>query len=177
MTAIIRVLVRLAVGVALLLPVTACGIDVREAEQGKDVDIRTPVGALSVRTDVKSPDTGLPVYPGAQPFRGNGRDSENADVRVASSWFGVKVVAAQYESGDVPDKVLDYYRQEMKVYGEVTECRGEVDFRNGRPVCKERGRSRDIQLVTGTEERQRIVVVKPRGSGSEFALVYVDTRG
>jgi len=30
--------------------------------------------------------------------------------------------------------------------------------------------------VTGTEERQRVVSVKPRGSGSEFAVVHVETR-
>ena len=36
--------------------------------------------------------------------------------------------------------------------------------------------SNDVQLVTGTEERQRVVAVKPRGSGAEFSLVYVNTR-
>jgi hypothetical protein len=34
-----------------------------------------------------------------------------------------------------------------------------------------------VQLVTGTEDRQRVVAVKRRGSGSEFSLVYVNTRG
>ena len=31
--------------------------------------------------------------------------------------------------------------------------------------------SADMQLVTGTEHDQRVVAVKPRGSGSEIALV------
>jgi hypothetical protein len=179
MTRAIRSILTLTAGVALLLPVTACGIDVRGAEQGtgKNVDIRTPVGALSVRTDVKNPDTGLAVYPGAQPFREDGREPESANVNISSSWFGVKVVAAKFESVDAQEKVLAFYRQEMKAFGDVTECRGEVDFRNRLPVCKENAYAREIQLVTGTEERQRIVVVKPRGSGAEFALVYVDTRG
>ncbi|HLG56970.1 MAG TPA: hypothetical protein VI485_16645 [Vicinamibacterales bacterium] len=44
-------------------------------------------------------------------------------------------------------------------------------------VCKEDLFSRDLQIVAGTEDRQRIMVVKPRGSGSEFSLVYVQTRG
>ena len=44
-------------------------------------------------------------------------------------------------------------------------------------MCKEKPSSRDVQLLTGTEDRQRVVSVKPRGSGSEFALVYVNTRG
>lgn len=176
----IRTALTLALGVSALLPVTACGVDVQDAEQGKQVDVRSPFGAVSVRTDVKNPDTGLPVYPGAQPLR-EGDDPGSADVSVASAWFGVKVVAAKYESNDSQDRILDFYREEMKTYGPVTECRGNVDFRGGpgrkRAVCEERPSSRDIQLVTGTEDRQRIVAVKPRGTGTEFALVYVDTRG
>ena len=34
-----------------------------------------------------------------------------------------------------------------------------------------------VELKVGTKERQHIVAVKPQGSGSEFALVYVQTRG
>jgi hypothetical protein len=157
----------------------ACGIDVHEAERGKNVDIRSPLGSVSVRTDVENADTGLPVYPGAQPLREHG-DHESANVSVASRWFGVKVIAAKYESEDTQDKIVDFYRREMKTYGAVTECRGDVDFRGGpgarRAVCKERPSSSDVQLVTGTEERQRVVAVKPRGAGSEFSLVYVTTR-
>ena len=169
----------LALGVAALLPLAACGVDVHDAERGKNVDIKSPLGDLSVRTNVQNPDTGLRVYPGAQPLREH--DHESADVNIASKWFDVKVVAANYESDDAQDKILDFYRQEMKAFGAVTECRGDVDFHGGpgarRPVCKERPSSRDVQLVTGTEERQRVVSVKPRGNGSEFALVYVNTRG
>jgi hypothetical protein len=162
------------------LPLAACGIDVRDAERGKTVDIKSPVGALSVRTDVDKPDTGLPVYPGALPLRDDD-DPESATVNVSSAWFGVRVVAAKYESADAQDKILDFYRREMKTYGPVTECRGDVDFRGGprnpRPVCKEKPFARDVQLLTGSQDNQRVVAVKPRGSGSEFALVHVNTRG
>lgn len=172
--ALALVLASTAVGLS-----AACGIDVHEAERGKNVDVRSPLGSVSVRTDVENPDTGLPVYPGAQPFREHG-DHESANVSVASRWFGVKVIAAKYQSDETQDKILDFYRREMRTYGPVTECRGEVDFRGGpgarRAVCKERPSSNDVQLVTGTEERQRVVAVKPRGTGSEFSLVYVTTR-
>jgi hypothetical protein len=91
------------------------------------------------------------------------------------------VIAANYESDDAQDKILDFYRREMRTYGPVTECRGDIDFRGGpggrRAVCQERPSERDIQLVTGTEDRQRLVSVKPRSGGSEFSLVYVNTRG
>jgi hypothetical protein len=32
-------------------------------------------------------------------------------------------------------------------------------------------------MVAGTEDRHRMVVVKPRRNGSEFSVVYVETRG
>jgi hypothetical protein len=173
-TALALVLASSAVGLS-----TGCGVDVHEAERGKNVDIRSPLGSVSVRTGVENADTGLPVYPGAQPLREHG-DHESASVSVASRWFGVKVIAAKYASEDAQDRIVDFYRREMKTFGAVTECRGEVDFRGGpgarRAVCKERPSSSDVQLVTGTEERQRVVAVKPRGSGSEFSLVYVTTR-
>jgi hypothetical protein len=156
-----------------------CGIDVHSAERGKNVDIRSPLGDVSVRTDITNADTGLPVYPGAQPLREHG-DHDSANVNINSRWFGLKVVAAKYESDDTQAKILDFYRREMKTFGSVTECRGDVDFRGGpggrRAVCKEKPFSDDVQLLTGTEDRQRVVAVKPRGNGAEFSLVYVNTR-
>jgi hypothetical protein len=175
----IRTLSTLALGFLALTPLAACGIDVHEAGDGKNVDIRSPLGAVSVRTDVNNPDTGLPVYPGSTLLRDTD-DPESANVNVSSKWFAVRVVAAKYENADTQEQILEFYRREMKTYGTVTECRGDVDFhvgsRSHRPVCKERPSSRDVQLLTGTEEQQRVVVVKPRGTGSEFSLVYVNTR-
>jgi hypothetical protein len=162
-----------------VLPFAACGVDVHEVGTGKNVDIKSPMGSVSVRTDVDNPNTGLRVYPGARPLR-DSDDPESANVNVSSRWFDVRVVAAKYASPDDQDKILEFYRKEMRTYGAVTECRGEVDFRGRtherRAVCQERPLSRDVQLVTGTEDRQRVVAVKPRGTGSEFSLVYVNTR-
>jgi hypothetical protein len=165
----------------LALPIAACDIDVQKEEvDGKaKVDITSPVGNLSVRTNVETPDTGLVVYPGAQPLRDED-EPEGADVTVGNSMFGVKVLAAKFESSDGTEKIVDFYRNELKAYGEVTECRGDIDFRGRgdarRPVCREKPFERDLQLVAGPEDRQHIVSVKPRGDGTEFALVYIQTR-
>jgi hypothetical protein len=179
MTVTTRTPLTLALIFSAAIPLAACGVDVHNAGPGKNVDIKSPFGAVSVRTDVKNPDTGLPVYPGARPLRDDD-DPESANVDVSSKWFAVKVVAATYESSDTQEQILDFYRNEMKIYGAVTECRGNVDFRGGpggrRPVCKEQPFARDVQLVTGTEQRQRVVAIKPRGAGTEFSLVYVTTR-
>ena len=177
---------RLVTGVAVLLtllPLSACRVDVRKDDGGRnaDVDIRTPVGRLSVHSNQDDPATALPVYPGARPLTSRGDNPKNADVDISTSLFGVKVLAAKFATADAPDKVLGYYRHELQSYGEVTECRGNVDFKGRRgekrPVCRERPSSSDVQLATGTEDHQRVVVVKPRGDGSEFSLVYVETRG
>jgi hypothetical protein len=160
----------------------ACNVDVRKHEDGgkADVDITTPVGNVSVRTNVESPDTGLAVYPGARPLRDE-EEPESAAVDVGNSMFGVKVIAAKFETTDAQEQIIDFYRSQLQSYGEVTECRGDVDFRNRdgvrRAVCREKPFDRDLQLVAGPEEQQHIVSVKPRGTGTEFALIYVQARG
>jgi hypothetical protein len=163
---------------AIGLAIAACNVDVRkhESDNKADVDITTPVGNVSVKTNVDNADTGLAVYPGARPLQDED-EPESADVKVGNSLFGVKVIAAKFQSADAQDRIIDFYRNELKRYGEVTECRGNVNFRGSRPVCHEKLFARDLQLVTGPEHQQHIVSVKPRGEGTEFGLVYVQTRG
>jgi hypothetical protein len=163
---------------SMAVPLAACNIDVQKHESdGKaDVDITTPVGNVSVRTNVGAADTGLAVYPGARPLEGE-KEPRNANVQVGNSIFGVKVVAAKYESSDAQDRIVDFYRNELKTYGDVLECRGNVNYRGGRPVCREKPFEEDLQLVAGPEDNQRIVAVKPRGDFTEFGLVHVQTRG
>lgn len=155
----------------------ACSIEVRKHDGGRqaDVDVRIPNGALSVRTSVPPDGTGLAVYPNAWPSREHGRD-ESADVDIDTAWFGVKVVAAKFETDDDPAKVLAFYRDEMARYAPYLECRGRVRWqRHDRPTCRE-GWSREVKLVAGVEDRQRIVTVKPRAGGTEFAMVYAATK-
>lgn len=163
---------------SIAVPLAACNIDVQHDESaGKaDVDITTPVGNVSVHTNVGAADTGLAVYPGARPLE-NDKDPRNANVSVGNSIFGVKVVAAKYESSDAQDRIIDFYRNELKTYGDVLECRGNVDYRGGRPVCRENKSKDDLQLVAGPEDDQRIVAVKPRGERTEVGLIHVRTRG
>lgn len=160
------------------VPLAACNIDVQKHESdGKaDVDITSPVGNVSVRTNVGAADTGLAVYPGARSVE-DGKEPRNANVQVGNSMFGVKVVAAKYESADAQDRIVDFYRNELKTYGEVLECRGHVDYRGGRPTCREKAFEDDLQLVAGPEDDQRIVAVKTRGDRTEFGLVHVRLRG
>jgi hypothetical protein len=159
----------------------ACEAKVTEdtASDDKNVDLRSPIGNLSVRTSMDAPDTGLPVYPGATLLKDDEEDGDSADVNISSPFFGLRVVAAEFASDDAPQKVVEFYRNEMKSYGAVVECRGDIEFEGEdggtRAVCKDQA-TREVQLVAGTEANHRLVAVKPRGSGSEFAMVYIDAR-
>jgi hypothetical protein len=168
-----------AIAMAAVLPViilaSACAVE-REEEGGKTtrVAISTPVGGLAARIGENPGDTGLPVYPGAILSRDQADGNpEGATVSIGTRWFGLHVAAAEYQSGETPERILDFYRGRMRAFGDVTECRGEVDFKNGRPECRSKPRSSDVQLLAGTEQRHRIVSVKPRGDGTEFALVSI----
>ena len=169
-------------GVLPALLVGGCSIDVRDEEQGdrKQVDIRTPVGGMRVNTNVAAPATGLAVYPGARPLQ-NDDEPRSADVDISASVFGVRVLAAKFRSDDAPGDVVDFYRKELGAYGAVTECKGNIDFRGRRGseevVCKPKLASRSIQLVAGTKDQHRLVSIEPRRGGSEFAVVYIRTRG
>jgi hypothetical protein len=157
----------------------------RTAGGQKKVDISTPFGNLGVNTDVDVKDTGLPVYPGAQRVTGADNDKDAANVNISVAGIGLKVVAIKFRSDDSPDKVLAFYRPKMKDFGgKFLECKQEgfVTYNHGdgskELTCDNGSRNgTNMELKAGTPDRQHIVAVKPIGSGSEFALVYVMKHG
>jgi hypothetical protein len=161
---------------------TGCSIHEKENGKSNNVDIRTPFGSLKVQeghTDVK--DTGLALYPGARSMKDLDEEHHSANVDISSSLFGLKVVALKFESDDAPDKVLDFYRKEMGKYGKVVDCTGGFNMnfhhhdKDADVTCEGHGSGHQYteELKVGTENNQRVMAVKPRGNGSEFALVYV----
>ncbi len=103
-------------GLAVVIALGGCTVSTHESkgESGKkneDVDIRTPVGSLTVHSgDVDAKDTGLSVYPGARVTTGHKDNDSSANVNINTSFFGVKVVAVKFASDDSPDKILAFYR-------------------------------------------------------------------
>src|SRR5215471_17468527 len=104
-----------------------CSVSTRHDGQGgpdKDVDIKTPLGSLSVHQGEADPkETGLALYPGAQ-VKKDFEHEGSANVNISSPFLGVKVVALKYKSDDSPEKVLAFYRKEMARYGKVLDCSG-----------------------------------------------------
>jgi hypothetical protein len=162
-----------------LLPLVAgCSVSVDEDEAGrnKDVSVTTPFANVKVKASADTPpDTGLPVHAGAKAVRDD--DHDNANVSVDAGFFGVKVAVARYEDETGTQAIIDYYKKELAKYGPVSECRGNLDFKDSlaTPRCKERARD-ELQLGAGSEADNHIVSVKPRGDGSEFTLIHVRTR-
>ena len=153
-----------------------CGCKIHKEGEGtnKKLDIQTAVGSFHVNTQVDPKDTGLAVYPGAT----RAEDEEHkhaANLTIDSSLFGVKVVAVKFHSDDPPDKLIDFYRNQLKAYGDVTECHGNAVIRHGDVSCLHAPRDQ-MDLVAGTEERHHAVSVKPDSKGSTFELENVQTR-
>lgn len=169
-----------------LAGLTGCSISARHDTQGgpdKDVDIQTPLGSLSVHQGTTDPkETGLALYPGAQ-IKKDTDHQGSANVNISSPFLGVKVVALKYKSDDAPEKVLAFYRKDMGKFGKVVDCTGTFSMNFGHadkdkdaPVtCDETASGHEYtqELKVGTQNNQRIVAIKPSGTGSEFALVYV----
>jgi hypothetical protein len=124
------------------------------------------------------------VYAGARRVTENGGNSDSANVTLGIPGFGMKVIAVKFESDDSPDQVLAFYRKEMKTYGSVTECKGDLDL-NGdlgdqEMVCKEGVGTEfrnKVDLAVGKGPSHRIVSVEPLTKGCKFALVYLQFRG
>ncbi|PYX09763.1 MAG: hypothetical protein DMG88_04715 [Acidobacteria bacterium] len=176
-----------------LLTLPACSVNVKKGENGEDkkVDIETPVGGIHVDTNANAKDTGLPVYPGARlkEKKENGEE-KSANVNISSGLFGVKVVALEYVSNDPSTKLVDYYRNQLKKYGDVLECHTShegggnfVAHRGGEDSkklkCDDDDDGKVVELKVGTNQNQHIVSIQPAdsGKGSDFALVLVQTRG
>jgi hypothetical protein len=180
----------IAVAFAFWLIVLACTVSVKDHNDGNSdkVDIDTPIGSLHVNEDVDVRDTGLSVYPGARPKPKTNHDDKAANVNISSRLFGVKVAAIEYESDDPPNKVIAFYQDQLKKYGSVIQCHtskigGDLTVKAGdkqshNPVsCKDSDSGSVIELKVGTEDDQHLVSVQPEGKGSDFALVFVQTRG
>ena len=187
-----------AFALAGLLVLPACSVNVRKGANGEDkkVDIETPVGAIHVDKGADVRDTGLAVYPGAkQKAESNDGEEKSANVNISSGLFGLKVVAIEYLSDDPPEKIAAYYRDQLKHFGAVLECHtsnrhgdaGDVKVHLGKDGDKNSSNQlscgndngKTLELKVGTKQNQHIVAISPQdaGKGTDFALVFVQTRG
>ncbi len=162
-------------------------------DKNKSFDAHTTVGDMHLGSDGSAKEVGLPLYPGARPKKDDKENSNNANLSLFTSAFGFKLVAVSYESDDAPEKLVAYYRDKLKKYGNVLECRtkkhgGDVSThaeddestsKSKELKCEGDNTGPVTELKVGTEDNQRIVAVEPAetGRGATFDLVYVRSRG
>jgi len=177
------------ISLAALLVLSACSINVQKEKNGQDkkVDINSPFGGIHVNKDVNPDEVGIVVYPGAHlKERDSSGDNKSANVNISGFGYGLRVVALQYESNDSPDKVVTYYKDQLRKYGNVLVCHTShmdinadiKDHENGsHELTCEGSAGVNVELKVGSKENQHIVAVEPQGTGSTFSLVYVRTHG
>ena len=169
---------------------SGCSVNVKKESNGQDkqVDINTPMGGIHVSKGADVADTGLAVYPGARlKPEESGHDDKSANVSISGFGYGLKVVALEYESDDAPEKILAFYRDQLKKYGSVLECHTSGHFNmnmkysdkssDSHALTCDMNNGKNVELKAGTDENQHIVAVESEGKGSSFSLVYVRTHG
>jgi hypothetical protein len=171
-----------------------CSVNVKDsndASENHNVDIQTPVGGIHVSEAPNASDVGLPVYPGAKPReKDSSGENKSANVNISVLGYGVRVLALQYVSTDPQQKVVDFYKDQLKKYGTVLQCQTDKhsdkvevndqgnDKDENTPVsCEQGNRGETVELKVGVRSNQHVVAVERDGSGSKFALVYVRTHG
>jgi len=184
-SSVLRISSVLMIAAATLL-VNACSIHVDDKDKKNEkVDIQTPLADLKVGTSDKAVNNGIPVYPGAKlrPAEKDG-DNHSANINIGAFGFGLKVIAAEYETPDAPEKVKAFYDDKMKMFGTVLTCSGH----SGADVhINKHGDDKKLdcsdtngtgwELKTGTGDDQHLVSIEPNGSGTRFGKVYIRTRG
>ncbi len=164
-----------------------CSINVKKQPNGEDkqVDINTLAGGIHVSKQADASEVGLAVYPGARLKQKDSDGSDkSANVNISGFGFGLKVVALEYQSDDAPAKILDFYRDQLKKYGTVLECRTgnfnlnmKMGSHDSNQLTCDGSTGTNVELKAGRNDDQHIVAVKPDAKGSSFSLVYVRTHG
>lgn len=178
-----------AFALAAILVFPACNVDVKKSENGddKNVDIKTPVGGLHVSKQVDPRDTGISVYPGARMKEKTNKGDDNANLGISTGLFGFKVVVVHFDTDDSPEKVVAFYKNDLKRYGSVLECHSrnsgghagmELGEHKSKPVtCDQDNNGKTIEIKVGTDENQHLVAIEPQSKGTEFTLVRVQAHG
>ena len=180
------------IGLAVIAGLVGCRVHVDKDSNGKEktVQVDTPFGGVHVNTDqVSASDLGLPVYPGAEPARGDDKH-KSADVHLGFGEWQLRVRAVSYATPDSEEKVAEFYKKSLGRFGDVVTCEGKAPV--GTPTvtseglgCEDNGHTKvgdhdygshdGLQLKAGSKRHQHIVGFEsPRDGKTRFALVALD---
>jgi hypothetical protein len=149
---------------------------------GKD---GSDVGGLVISAQATAKEAGLPLYPGAKPHKDEKDDSSGAKLGLWGTTFGFKLIALKMESEDSQEKVAAYYQKALAKYGTVLNCsdssKSQADKDKNESSKKltcgdDHPDAGGMLFKVGSKEKQRIVSVKPNGTGCIFNIVYLEAR-
>ncbi|HTV66179.1 MAG TPA: hypothetical protein VMD98_11265 [Bryocella sp.] len=178
----------LLAGAGIILLFSACSVNVddKDNKNGK-VDIQTPFADLKVDSSEKAVDNGIPVYPGAHLRPADGDDHHSANINIGAAGFGLKVIAAEYETNDPPEKVKAFYEDKMKRFGTTLVCNGHSggsdvhiskhDDDNDKKLSCSDTHGDGWEIKAGSSDDEHLVSIEPHGSGTRFGTVLVQTHG
>lgn len=189
---------RMKVGRAVLAAAALCGVMTLAAvglagqekdKSGVNVTVTgkdgSDVGGLVISAQATAREAGLPLYPGARPHKDEKDDSSGAKLGLWGTSFGFKLVALKMESDDSQEKVAAFYQKALAKYGTVLNCsdsaKTQSDKDKNDPSKKltcgdDHPDAGGLLFKVGTKEKQRIVGVKPNGTGCIFHIVYLEAR-
>lgn len=179
-----------AITFGLLLLLGGCSINVDDKDKKNEkVDIKTPFANLKVDSSDKGVDNGIPVYPGAhlRPAEKDG-DNHSANINIGAMGFGLKVIAAEYETNDSPEQVKAFYEDKMKAFGTTLVCKGhssggsdvKVDIHKkdeDKKLSCDDTNGDGWEIKAGSSDNEHLVSIEPHGSGTRFGTVLVQTKG
>ncbi len=179
----------LLIAASTFLLLGACSISVDDKDKKNEkVDIQTPFANLKVDSSDKGADNGIPVYPGAHLRPADNGDNHSANINLGAVGFGLKVIAAEYETNDSPEKVKAFYEDKMKRFGTILVCTGHSggsdvhvkmhkdDDQDKKLSCADASGS-GWEIKAGTSDNEHLVSIEPNGSGTRFGTVLVQTHG
>lgn len=162
-----------------ILLVAAVSLAVPSFAQNSDFNLNVHAHSHATAKDI-----GLPVYPGATPFRDKDSDSSSADLGFVLNSLHVSVQVASFVTSDSPEQVLAFYRRPLSKYGEVLECEhgkpvGSLTVTKSGLTCGDHksghmtvnGTDNGHELRAGTPEHFRVVGIDNADAGkTKFGL-------
>jgi hypothetical protein len=148
--------------------------------KGPDTD-----GGLILSANATAKEVGLPIYPGSVPYKEPEKDNDSSAVKMGlwGTSFGFKLVVLKMESKDATAKIARYYQKALAKYGTVLDCTNPPpqqpkDHKSEKLTCgSDKPDPGGMLFKAGTVEKQHMVAVQPKASGTLFQLLYIEKRG
>jgi hypothetical protein len=166
--------------IAALALAGAVSVDFASFAQNSDFNLNVHANSHATAKDI-----GLPVYPGATPFKDKDSDSSSADLGLVLNSFHFNVQAVSFVTTDPPKRVLEFYKKPLARYGQVLECNhgkpvGSLTVTKSGLTCGDHksggmtvdGSDPHVELRAGSPEQFRIVGIDGTEAGkTKFGLV------